>query len=311
MAKNSGIKNNGNNKNNGRTTRPYFVISTVEGDIRRGKSTAELCEKFNKTPEDIDTLISRAYHGSESKIREIHRVLQSNDERYKQRQAKKERLEAEAATTQEASKKQVVVTTEKTPQELQEELVKQAEADLFEKTKLVTEAEEAVKEAAANKEAAQENLRKAREALNKADDALMMAESKKHTAEENQIASRANYDMQLAKLNEMTKPKLLHISAVANGIPGGKVYMTSHDYAKLSDADKAKVIPVSTEGITFAAYPDDFFNYPVKMGMERYVSACQFALAYVKLILEGETGMELELLCEDKEVKYIAEIQQG
>ena len=55
MAKNT--KNNGNNS--GKTTRPYFVIAIVEGDIRRGKSTTELCEKFNKTPEDIANLISR------------------------------------------------------------------------------------------------------------------------------------------------------------------------------------------------------------------------------------------------------------
>lgn len=309
MAKNT--KNNGNNS--GKTTRPYFVIAIVEGDIRRGKSTTELCEKFNKTPEDIANLISRAYHGSENKVREINRTLQSNDERYQQKMASKQRREAEvAASTQVTTQPEVTVITEaKTPVELQEEQVRKAESELKEATQLMNAAEEELKAANATKVAAQENLRKAKEALNKADDAEMKAESKKFTAEEKLKACRKNYDLQTAKLGEMVKPKLLHISAVEQGIPGGKVYMSEHDYAKLSDADKAKVIPVNTDDITFAAYPDDFFLYPAKMGMERYMSAYQYALAYVKLILESDDGKDLELHCLDEEIKYLAQIQQG
>ena len=291
MAKNT--KNNGNNS--GKTTRPYFVIAIVEGDIRRGKSTTELCEKFNKTPEDIANLISRAYHGSENKVREINRTLQSNDERYQQKMASKQRREAEvAASTQVTTQPEVTVITEaKTPVELQEEQVRKAESELKEATQLMNAAEEELKAANAAKVAAQENLRKAKEALNKADDAEMKAESKKFTAEEKLKACRKNYDLQTAKLGEMVKPKLLHISAVEQGIPGGKV------------------IPVNTDDITFAAYPDDFFLYPAKMGMERYMSAYQYALAYVKLILESDDGKDLELHCLDEEIKYLAQIQQG
>lgn len=308
MAKNAKTRGN----NGGNATRPFFVIAIVEGDIRRGKSTTELCEKFNKTPEDIANLISRAYHGSESKVREINRTLQSNDERYQQKMASKQRREAEAAAANAVTTQPevTVITEEKTPVELQEEQVKKAEQELNEAIQLFNSAEEELKAANAAKAVAQENLRKAKEALNKADDAELKAESKKFTAEEKLNACRKNYELQTAKLGEMVKPKLIHISVAEQGIPGGKVYMSEHDYAKLSDDDKAKVTPVNTSDVTFAAYPDDFFLYPAKMGMERYMSACQFALAYVKLILDSDDGPELELHCLDEEVKYLAQIQQ-
>ena len=105
----------------------------------------------------------------------------------------------------------------------------------------------------------------------------------------------------------MTKPVLLHISAVEEGIPCGKVYMSAYDYAKLSTADKDKVIPVDTSDSTIEVYPDGFYEYPTKLGMDGYQSACQYALAYVKLFLDGVDGIELR--CADEVIKNFAYIQ--
>lgn len=309
MAKNAkkiaGKGTNATNHSGNNGSKPFFAIATVEGDIRRkGKSTQELCTKYGKTPEEIQALIARAYHGSESKVRDLTRALENNDTQYARRMATKERREAEKPV--QAS---TVVVPKKSSLELQQEAVKEAEDDLANKVEALSQAEAEIRQANAAKDTAQENLRKAREALNKAEDAVMMAKSKKHSAEEQLCASRANYDQQVAKLNEMMTKKLVHISAAKTGLPSGKLFMSAYDYAKLSDADKAKVTPVNTEESTFAHYPDDFYMYPAKLGMEGYQSACNYALAYVKLILDAQDDVAVELVCNDEIVKALATMQ--
>lgn len=297
--KKNASRNTQNNHNNATSTRPYFVIANVEGDIRRkGKSTQEICEKYGKTPEEVMELISKAYHGSEGRVRELMRSLEKNDENYEKRRASRVRREQPETVIQEASK---------TPQEIQQEKVNEAQKDLTQKTEEMAAAEKAMQNATANRAKAQENLNKAKEELTRADDALMMAESKKRTATVNLTESRARYDEEVKKLQEMTKPVLLHISAVEEGIPCGKVYMSAYDYAKLSTADKDKVIPVDTSDSTIEVYPDGFYEYPTKLGMDGYQSACQYALAYVKLFLDGVDGIELR--CADEVIKNFAYIQ--
>ena len=284
---------------------PFFVIPAVEGDIcRKGKSTEEICSKYGRSEEELHALIRKAYHGSESRVREIFRVLEKNDAQYARRKAAQERRVEEQPV-------QANINSEpsKTPLEIQQDAVKAAQDDLANKVEALSKAEKEIRQANANRDTAQENLRKAREALNQADDAVMMAKSKKHTAEEELRASRSNYDQQVALLNEMSSKKLIHISAVKDGLPSGKLYMSAYDYAKLSDADKEKVIPVNTEDSTFAHYPDNFYQYPSKLGMEGYQSACNYALAYVKLILDAQDDVAVELVCNDNTVKELATMQ--
>ena len=301
-SKNNAVRNTGVNAPTG----PYFVIANVEGDIRRkGKSTTELCEKYGRSPEEIHALISRAYHGSEGKVRELTRILDSNNDSYNKRMAAKNRQNGASADTA-----NIAVEVVKTPKELQQEVVAQAQSNLAAKTQDVSVAETALIEARARKSKAQENLAKAKKEMTDAEDAEMKAISKLHSAQSELSISRTAYEAEVAKLKEMDTPVLMHISALKDGIPGGKVYMSAYDYDKLSAADQAKVIPITPEDISFS-YPDDFYQYPEKLGVDGYKSACQFAMAYVELVLDNQDDVVIELLCKDELVKTLAEAQEA
>lgn len=295
-SKKNASRNTRNTQNN---SKPYFVIASVEGDIRRkGMSTDEICKKYGKTPDELKSLISRAYHGAEVKVRELMQNLEKNDEIYELLKASHNRREQPDTANQEEGE---------TLLEIQQKRVNDAQRDLDQKTTEMTAAEEELKTATASKELAQKKLDEAKAEFTRADNALMMSKSKLQTATANFNESRARYDKEVQVLDEMTKPVLLHISAAKEGIPGGKVYMSTYDYDKLSIEDKKKVIPVDTKDSTIEFYPDGFYDYPIKLGMDGYQSACQYALAYVKLILEGVD--DIELRCADENTKEFARIQ--
>lgn len=292
------------NKNNGNATAPAFIIPSVEGDIcRKHMSTEEICRKYQKTEEELHALIRKAYHSSEPRVRQIQRTLENNDKQYNLRMASKERKEV-------AQPVQANITAKvKSPLEIQQDAVDMAQEDLAVKTEAWNAAKVAHTKAKEDKVKAQENLTLAKKALRDAEDEEMKAASKEYTAEEELRKSRAEYDQQVAVLNEMSTKKLVHISAIKSGLPSGKLYMSAYDYAKLSAADKEKVTPISTEDSTFARYPDDFYMYPAKLGMEGYQSACSYALAYVKLILDAQDDVAVELVCDDDIVKDLATMQ--
>lgn len=285
-------------------TAPVFIIPSVEGDIcRKHMSTEEICRKYQKTEEELNALIHRAYHSSEPRVRQIMRTLENNDKQYNLRKASQGRKEV-------AQPVQANITAKvKTPLEIQQDAVDTASKDLFCKTEAWNTAKVALTKAKEDKAKAQENLALAKKALRDAEDEEMKAASKEHTAEKELRASRAHYDQQVAMLNEMSTKKLVHISAINGGLPSGKLYMSAYDYAKLSAADKEKVTPISTEDSAFARYPDDFYMYPAKLGMEGYQSACSYALAYVKLILDAQGDVAVELVCNDDTVKALATMQ--
>lgn len=293
-------------KNNGNVTAPIFIIPAVEGDIRRKRmSTEEICRKYQKTEEELHALIRKAYHSSEPKVKELLGHLKKNDEQYNLRKASQAR-KANAQPVQAN-----ITAKVKSALEIQQDAVDMAQEDLASKTEAWNTAKVAHTKAKEDKVKAQENLALAKKALRDAEDREMMAASKEHTAEEELRASRAHYDQQVAVLNEMSTKKLIHISAIKGGLPSGKLYMSAYDYAKLSAADKEKVTPISTEDSTFARYPDDFYMYPAKLGMEGYQSACGYALAYVKLILEAQDDVAVELVCNDDIVKALATMQDA
>ena len=286
-------------------TGPYFVIANVEGDIRRkGKAMPELCDKYGRSPEEIQSLISRAYHGSENKVRELTRVLDSNNETYNMRMTARNRQNGVSAETANTA-----VEVVKTPKELQQEVVAQAQSELTAKTQEVSAAEAALTEARARKSVAQEGLAKAKKEMTDAEDAEMKAISKLHSAQCALSISRTAYEAEIAKLKEMDTPKLMHISALKDGIPEGKVYMSAYDYAKLSAADQARVIPITPEDISFS-YPDDFYQYLDKLGVDGYKSACQYAMTYVELVLDSPNDVAIELICSDELVRNLAEVQE-
>lgn len=285
-------------------TAPAFIIPSIEGDIcRKHMSTEEICRKYQKTQEELHALIRKAYHSSEPKVKQIMRTLENNDKQYNLYKASQKRKEMGQSIQTNLAEKA------KTPLELQQDAVDEAQNDLFSKTQAWNTATAELKKAKEDKVKAQENLTQAKKALRDAEDREMQAASKEHSAQEALNASRAKYDQQVAKLNELSTRKLIHISAIEGGLPAGKLYMSAYDYAKLSDADKEKVTPVSTEDSTFARYPDDFYMYPAKLGMEGYQSACNYALAYVKLILEAQDEVAVELVCNDETVKALATMQ--
>lgn len=291
-----------NGTTNGNASVPAFIIPTVEGDIcRKHMSTEEICRKYQKTEDELYALIHKAYHGNESRARQILRTLENNDKVYNLRKASQGRKEVAQPVQANIKVKSAL--------EIQQDAVNEAEEDLLSKTEAWNTAKAAHTKAKEVKVKAQENLALAKRALRDAEDDEMKAASKEHTAEEALRASRANYDQQVAVLTEMSIKKLVHISAVKNGLPSGMLYMSEYDYAKLSDADKEKVTPISTEDSTFARYPDDFYMYPAKLGMEGYQSACSYALAYVKLILVEQDVATIELVCNDENVKSLATMQ--
>lgn len=306
--KNAATNNTANaaGKNNGNVTAPVFIISNVEGDIcRKHMATEEICRKYQKTEDELYALIRKAYHGSEPRVRQIQRTLENNDKQYNLRKASRDRKEV-------AQPVQANITAKvKSALEIQQDAVDTAQKDLFSKTEAWNTAKAELTKAKEDKAQAQENLAKAKKALRDAEDEEMKAASKEHTAEEALRASRAHYDQQVAVLNEMSTKKLVHISAIKGGLPSGKLYMSAYDYAKLSAADQAKVTPISTEDSTFARYPDDFYMYPAKLGMEGYQSACSYALAYVKLILDAQDDVAVELVCNDDIVKALATMQDA
>ena len=309
MAKNNkktpAKKTTGNANANAST--PVFIIPAVEGDIcRKHMSTEEICRKYQRTEEELHALIQGAYHSSEPRVKQIMRTLENNDKQYnlrKNSQARKEEREMSAQTN--------IAAKAKTPLELQEEAVEAAQTDLFSKTQAWNMATAELKKAKEDKARALENLAQAKIAARDAGDREMMAISKEHSTQEALQASRANYDHQVALLNELSTKKLVHISAIKDGLPSGKLYMSAYDYAQLSAEDQEKVIPVSTEDSAFAHYPDDFYMYPAKLGMEGYQSACSYALAYVKLILEAQDEAAVELVCNDPVVEALATMQNA
>lgn len=305
MGKNAAT-NTAANKNNGNVTAPIFIIPAVEGDIcRKHMSTEEICRKYQKTEEELHALIRKAYHSSEPRVRQILRTLENNDKQYNLRKVSQGRKEV-------AQPVQANITANvKSPLEIQQDAVDMAQEDLASKTEAWNTAKVAHTKAKEDKVKAQENLALAKKALRDAEDRELMAASKEHTAEEALRASRAHYDQQVAVLNEMSIKKLVHISAIKGGLPSGKLYMSAYDYAKLSTADQAKVTPISTEDSTFARYPDDFYMYPAKLGMEGYQSACSYALAYVKLILDAQDDVAVELVCNDDIVEALAIMQDA
>lgn len=291
---------------NANATAPIFIIPSVEGDIcRKHMSTEEICRKYQRSEEELHALIRKAYHSSEPKVKQLMRTLENNDKQYNLRKASQARKEKEPSIQTNTAVKA------KTPLELQQEAVDEAQNDLFSKTEAWNTAKAELTKAKEDKVKAQENLALAKKALRDAEDEEMMAASKEHSAEEALRASRAHYDQQMAVLNEMSTKKLVHISAIKGGLPAGKLYMSAYDYAKLSAADKEKVTPISTEDSTFARYPDDFYMYPAKLGMEGYQSACSYALAYVKLILDAQDDVAVELVCNDDIVKALATMQDA
>lgn len=307
-------KNNGETKKNGAPTtiNPHFNIQNVEGDIRRKHlPTEEICSKYGRTVEEVHALIRRSYRNSQQKVKKLMDDLVKNDRDYQRRKPAQERKE-------EATPVQAIIPVEekKTPFELQEIAVQNAKDEVFRKElelrEAKTEQEKAVKDektAKEDKAQAEARLAEAKKALQVATDKKRMANSKVYDKEQELLACREHFALEEAKLNEMSTKKLVHISAITGELPAGKLYMSAYDYAKLSAADQEKVTLVNTEDSTFTCYPDDFFMYPAKLGMDGYQSACSYALAYVKLFLDNQDQVEIELVCNDETVKALAAMQ--
>ena len=200
---------------------------------------------------------------------------------------------------------------EKTEIESIRELISIAEANLNDATQKHEKVEAELSVAYANKKDAEKTLREAEAKKEQADDEVRRIESRIATC----LKEKQKYKLEFDKLNEQlqilcSKPKLLHVSAIDSESKRieGTVYVSRWDYEHMSDELKGLVTIVDTEGMDLNKYPKDFMRYPERMGMDAFKSACEFALAYMKLN-ESEDCNELELICCDELVVELAKLQ--
>lgn len=290
----------------------YIHIQDVERDIYNGMTSEALANKYNVPEEEIIPFIRKEYSNNPNKIRDILRRLKSSDEQEAMRMAR-----SKSVATGE-KKKPVEEVRGKTNTDEQRMRVRIADEELHKATSVLNEASGKLKRAENVRAEAQVALRQAQDALSRAekakddaDDAVRHAQNVFASAEDRVKMCKKKCGEEEARLQELLSiPKLYDAFALkkVKDCLEGVIYVSKWDYDTLiDDATKYKVIPVDTSDVKLKAYPDNFYTYPIELGMEKYRSACEFALAYCKMFKEfGET---LEVHCAEQLVRELAFMQ--
>lgn len=290
-------------------TAKAFNIKNVEVQIcRHNQSTKAIAEKFGKTREEVIRLIEWAYKNNPGRIRDLKGRLQTADEQEEKKQRALQRfVEEEQARQQE--KKVGPAQPELSPIQRQEKVVKKAE-EAFQRAKdAVSFAEEMLRKATEQQSSATKALQAAKKAKEDADDAVRVYMAEREAKAQRSKECKKNLEVEEKKLRELyTCPKLVHASAVQQEIEGN-VFVSQWDYDHLPASLKGLVRPVSTEGMNLRAYPQDFFRWPERLGMESYRSAYEYALACMKM-RAGADGDKLELVCNDETVMQLVKLQE-
>lgn len=296
----------------------------IAKDIYAGKSSAALAEKYGRPFEEINAFLEKSYTGDRKTLKELRNYIKRADEL-----EKKDVIEHYDDAEYESTKKMLEIPTvtfdntagtlangaevkdEKTEVERTRELLAEAEARLNEVLKEYDRIDIALGQAQANRKHIEIPLRELVFRKEKADEEVRKYENQMAACVKNKEMCKLEYDKLNNRLEFLcAKPKLIHSSAFDSERKRikGKVYVSKYDYEYISDELKELVTIVDTDGMDLNVYPKDFMRYPERLGMENFRSACEFALAYMKLCDSDECG-ELELICCDDVVMDLAMLQ--
>lgn len=293
-----------------------FVFQNVERDIRRGKSSVEIAEKYHRNPDEIIPLIERINDGrgkDSSRAREVKSILARNDEQYARKELARKKNAAKAAEPKEKSAMQI---DPKEALKKQEAVVASLKVEYSEKAMelataqtMHTQANEQLEVAKGKYHELEKLLAEAERVFKNAGTAVRQAANRVAKAEAAYHAIQEKIVLEEDKLEAMVPPKLIHFSAQHLIQKGERnLYVSQFDYERLPGELKALVIPVVLDEDVQIINPGDFRTFHRTLNATELDGMYAYVEAYIYLYYRQEMD-NLELFCENQMIRNYALLQ--